>query len=236
MPTIPNANIPCLVVQLNNTQFIEGNSVVGRVLNVPCKNDFIDDPDWWAVPIKDDGIFVRFEPIPVASFPFGAPPTFDSFPVMRVRDKLSGYTWWIYGTQNDFLASCASCCGSGAVPMPGTPGAGSVSINIAPCSYVCAQNAAGQFITVSALPALEGSEVYYPYGSYNGVPLPTASGAGYATPSLLLTYLNATWTNQGSPVAHFVWSLSPDSLTLIATGGYNGDELCFVIGTVGVST
>lgn len=221
-------NIPCYVVQMNNTQYVEGWTIVPRLLEIPCKNDFIDDPDYWAVPIKDDGVFSRFQPVPVGASP--SPPTFDSFPVFRVRDKLSGYTWWIYGTHANFNASCGVCCGSAAIPMP-NPGI----IEIAPCNYICAQNASGQFITTLALPGLVGHEKYFPYGSYNNVALPAASGAGYSTPAALLTFLNASWNHPGSPVATLVWSLSADNLTLIATGGFLGDELCAVVATVGTS-
>lgn len=200
------------------------------MLEVPCKNDFIDDPDYWAVPIKDAGIFTIFEPVPVASSP--TRPTFDSFPVFRVRDKLSSYTWWIYGTHANFNSSCATCCDGSPIPMPVPPGG---VITIAPCDTICATDATGRFITVTALPGLIGSEVYFPYGSYNNVPFAAASGSGYASTAALLTFLNANWTNVGSPNVTLVWSLSADGLTLIAAGGLNGDNICLVIGTVGPS-
>lgn len=230
MAQIPNALIPCYVIQLNNTLFMQGDQIVGRVLDVPCKNDFIDDPNYWGVPIKNEGIFTTVQPIPVAQSP--THPTYDSFPMMRVRDKLSGYTWWIYGTQQNFVSSCSTCCGDAPIAMPVPPGG---VINIAPCNYICEQNAAGQFVTVTALPPLVGSETYFPYGAYNNVGLPAASGAGYASTAALLTFLNANWTGVGSPVAHFVWTLSADGLTLTATGGFNGDLLCLFVTTVGPS-
>lgn len=232
MPQIPNALIPCYVVQLNNTVFIEGDRVAGRVLTVPCKNDFIDDPDYWMVPIKDAGIFTTLEPVPAVG-DFANKPTYDSFPVMRVRDKLSGYTWWVYGTHDEFVNSCSTCCGDAPVPMPGT--LGEINIVIAPCDQLCIQNSLGQYYSVTGLPTLVGSETYFPYGSHNDLPFPAASGAGYATPGALLTFLNATWTNVGSPNVTFVWSLSPDNMTLIATGGNLNDTLCVVISTVGPS-
>lgn len=231
MPQIPNNLIPCYVVQLNNTIFIDGDRIAGRVLDVPCKNDFIDDPDYWAVPIKDAGIFSTLEYILVALSP--TPPTYDSFPVMRVRDKLSGNTWWIYGTHDNFVNSCSTCCGSAFIPMPGTQG--EINMVIAPCDQLCIQNANGQYYSLTALPGLVGHEVYFPYGSHNNLAFPAASGAGYASPALLLAFLNASWTNVGSPVVQFVWSLSPDNMTLIATGGNLNDTVCVVISTVGTS-
>lgn len=230
---IPNALIPCYVIQMNDTLFIQGDQIVGRILEIPCKNDFIDDPNYWAVPIKDSGIFTNIEYIPVALSP--TPPTFDSFNVFRVRDKLSGYFWIIYGTQQNFVSSCSTCCGAGTIPMPNTS-VGGVVINIAPCDTLDIQNASGQYYSVTALPPLVGSETYFPYGSYNNAALPAASGSGYGTPAALLTFLNTNWTNVGSPNATFVWTLSADSNpTLTATGGYQGDSLCIVISTIGAS-
>jgi hypothetical protein len=100
---------------------------------------------------------------------------------------------------------------------------------------MCETNAAGQFITVSALPQVIAGDVYFPYGSYNNVALPPAAGGGYSSIAALLVFLNANWTNLGSPVATFVWSLSADQMTLTATGGFSGDELCFVVASVGPS-
>lgn len=234
MPQIPNALIPCYVIQMNNTLFRQGDKIVGKILDIPCKNDFIDDPEWWAVPIKDAGIFTTIEFIPFAEGDDQFhPPTYDSFAVMRVRDKLSGYTWWVYGTRDNFVNSCSTCCGSAPIPMPGT--ITDPAIVIAPCDQLCIRNALGQYFSVTALPTLVGSEVYFPYGSHNNLAFPAASGSGYSTPSLLLAFLNANWTNVGSPNVTFVWSLSPDNMTLIATGGNLGDTVCVVISTVGTS-
>jgi hypothetical protein len=235
MPQIPNALIPCYVVQLNNTIFIQGDQVVGRVLDVPCKNDFIDDPNYWAVPIKDGGIFTTLEYILVALSP--AQPTYDSFPVFRVRDKLSGYFWMIYGNHDNFVSSCSTCCDDATIPMPHTTDG--FIINIAPCDTIgdvnnFAQNTAGKYYSTTALPVLQGTETYYPYGSYNNVAFPSAAAHGYANPTLLLAYLNATWTNVGSPNVTIVWTLSADNLTLFATftGSLIGDTFCIVVSNI----
>jgi hypothetical protein len=227
MAQIPNALIPCYVIQLNNTLFIQGDEIAGRVLDVPCKTDFIDDPDYWAVPIKDEGIFTTVQYIPQAESPTA--PTFDSFQVFRVRDKLSGHFWYIYGNQQDFVSSCSTCCDDATIPMP-QPANG--VIPIAPCNLICEQNAAGQYTTVTALPALAAGESYFPYGAYNNVALPAASGAGYSSTAALLAFLNANWTNVGSPVATFVWTLSTDGITLTATGGFLGDSLCLFVAAI----
>lgn len=235
MPQIPNSLIPAYVVQMNNTIFIQGDQIIGRVLDIPCKNDFIDDPNYWAVPVKDGGIFTTLNYLLVAQFP--NQPTYDSFPVFRVRDKLSGFNWWAYGTHDNFVNSCSTCCGDGAILMPHTTDG--FVINIAPCDTLgdvngFAQNAAGKYYSTTALPVLTGTETYYPYGSYNNVAFPSAAAHGYATPALLLTFLNTNWTNVGSPNVTIVWSLSADNLTLTATttGALAGDSICVVISNI----
>lgn len=240
MPQIPNALIPAYVVQLNDTIFIEGDQIIGRVLDIPCKNDFIDDPNYWAVPVKDGGIFTTLNYLLVAQYP--NQPTYDSFPVFRVRDKLSGYFWYAYGTHDDFVNSCSTCCGSGAILMPHTTDG--YVINIAPCSTVGSEwgyavNAQGQLYMTWALPTLTGLETYYPYGAYNNVAFPSASPSGYTTPEALLTYLNTEWTNFGSPNVTVTWSLSADGLTLFSTftsGAVRGDQICVVISNILSST
>lgn len=231
MSQISTVQVPCYVIKFNNTLIINSEQVIGQVLQVPCRNDFQDDPDYWAVPVRDSGIFTTLSFLPKGpTFPNA--PTFDSFTVFRVRDKLSGYTWWIYGGNADFTNACSTCCGVGAIPMPGTLVA--PVIRISPCDTLCIQNANGSFYSITALPYLT-TGVYFPYGSYNGVALPVASGSGYATPTLLLAFLNANWTNIGSPNATFVWTLSADNITLTATGGNLNDTLCITIATIGQS-
>ena len=219
--------IPCLAIQLKNTQFIYDDNVVGKILNVPCRDSFVDELLYWFVPIKDDGIFTGLQIIPAdANNPVGSPPTFDSILTQRIRDKLSNSTWWVYvdgDTPGDqFKTSCNTCCGADAIPMPGTTGG--FKIEIAPCQAICdSTDANGNYISTFGLPTLESSPptVYFPYGSYNNVALTAASSSGYATVGDLLTFLNGTslWNT-------FVWTASADNLTLVATGGSLGDSLC----------
>lgn len=232
MSQISTVQVPCLVIQLNNTIIISNDQVIGQVLQVPCRNDFQDDPNYWLVPVKDNGIFTTLTPVPAYGV-YAVAPTFDSIPAFRVRDKLSGYTWWIYGSNQQFTLACSTCCGSAAIPMPGSDG--SIIIKIAPCDTLCVANALGKYYSVTGLPTLVGHEAYFPYGAYNNVALPAASGSGYSTPAALLAFLNSNWTNIGSPNTTFVWTLSPDNMTLTGTGGFFGDQLCVIVTTVGTS-
>lgn len=231
--------IPCLVVQLNNQQYLGNNQVdniIGQTLDVPCRNVIVDEVAYWATPIKDSGIFTKLQYQLVTDDNGAVPiPTFDSFQVIRVRDKLTEYTWWIYGSRDNFLNSCNTCCGAGTVPMPGIDGA--FLPMIAPCQTLCdITNAQGQYQMIFGLPNLLGHEVFFPYGSYNNVALPTASGAGYSTVTLLLAYLNSTWSAVGTPSAGFVWTASADQKTLIVTGGFLSDSICVVVTTIGTSS
>jgi len=204
---------------MNNQQFITDDEVIGQVLEVPCRNALIDDVPYWAVPVKDAGIFTVLDYI-LATGDDTAPPTYDSFLVVRVRDKLSGNVWWVYGTKTDFITSCSTCCDSPAIPMPGT--SGSFAIRIQPCQDVCIQNAQGGFVTYWGLPNLLAGQRYFPFGSYNNAPFFPGAGNGYATVAALLSFLNLRWTP-------FVWTASPDNLTLFGTGGNLGDSVCVTI-------
>lgn len=211
--------IPCYVVQMNNQLFRTDDEVIGQILEVPCRNALIDDVPYWAVPVKDFGVFTTLDYILAVDDNANAP-TFDSFLVVRVRDKLSGNTWWIYGTKTDFVTSCSTCCDSPAIPMPGT--SGTFVIRIQPCQRVCIQNTVGAFYTVWGLPNLLAGQTYFAFGSYNNAALFPGAGNGYPTVTALLAFLNAKWTP-------FVWTVSPDNLTLFATGGALDDSLCVTI-------
>lgn len=220
MAQISTVQVPCYVLQLNNTVQFIGDQVVGQILQVPCRNDFQDDPDYWFVPVKDSGIFTAFTPVPAVG-DFVNAPTFDSIKVFRVRDKLSGYTWWIYGTNADFVSACSTCCGEDATPMPGTDG--NLVLRFQPCDTLCIQDDNGDYYWIGGLPTLSSGQHYFPFGSYNNNPLPSGAATGYATIADLLTFLNTNWTP-------FVWTApGTDGLTLKAVGGDLNDSLCVTV-------
>lgn len=220
--------IPCLAIRLKNQVFINGDTgQIGRIVNVPCKDSFIDEVLWWATPVKDESIFSTIQftlSVDTNGKPLD-PPSFDSFYVQSIRDKLSNSAWMIYClTNNDFKNSCNTCCDDAAVPMPGVNG--SFNPIIAPCQELCAIDAAGDIGGIFGLPGLQNGATYHPVGSYNNNSLATANPAGYSTVAALLVFLNSQWTNVGSPNVTFVWTATPDNLTLTATGGNEGDNLC----------
>lgn len=228
MPQISSVLVPCLVLQLNNTilGWHGSNTITGQVLNVPCRNDFIDDTcNYWFVPVKDEGVLTTFSIVPAVDAYASAPPTFDSLQMFRVRDKLSRQTWWIYGTYQNFISACASCCDSPPIPMPGQAnGESTLTRIIAPCQTICNTNEdfLGIFYTVWGLPTLPAGQTYFPIGAYQDSPLQAASAAGYATIQDLLDFLNSFWDT-------FNWTASADGLTLIAAGGDQGNTLCVTV-------
>lgn len=221
------------VIQLNNTIYIEDGQLVPQTLNVPCREAFIDLPYYWAVPIKDSGIFTTLEMIPKTDQWGNAidQPSYDSFTVQRVRDKESRYTWWVIIDDStsppaDFTDVCATCCGEEAVTL-----SGDVPL-IVPCQTLCETSpyADGEFEAVFGAPALTGGQTYKANGAYNNVALPQITGATLAA---LVIQMNANWdTPSGSPSATFVWSNV--GLVVFAIGGFENDSLCVLIETVGV--
>ncbi len=213
---IPSWTIPALVIAFNHVQFIDSDLVVGRVIDIPCKNDNIyDNEDMWAIPVKDNGIFTQFD-FQLKTGDYLAQPSFDSFTVFRLRDK--NYNEWIVlGTKNDFFTSCATCCDKDGVPMVGLDG--SFSDRIAPCQTVDIVNGSNVPYAIFSLPTLGVGEAYFPYGSIDNVALTTASSEGYNDVTALLAFLNgtagwdvATWTEVGGIV--------------YATGVTTGSNVC----------
>jgi hypothetical protein len=60
------------------------------------------------------------------------------------------------------------------------------------------------------------------------VALPAASNAGYSTVVALLAFLNANWTNVGSPNSTITWTVTADNLTLLGeeSSGVGIDVFC----------
>jgi hypothetical protein len=203
--------------------------VIGKVLQVPCRDILFDNVDSWAVPIKDSGIFTMLEFVPKAG-DFVDQPTYDSFSVFRIRDKMSNSYWWIYGTQADFLASCSTCCGDAAVPMPAITD--DYVIRIAPCQEFCTAEEDGTFKAFFAIPSLSGNLRYFPYGSFNNTAFNAASATGYATPTDLQTFLNANWINIGDPQVTIQWTITDGTIVGVFTGASAGDSVCMSVITV----
>lgn len=237
--TVGGVAVPCLVLVKNRIQFIDfSTGVIGKVLNVSCRSIDLDSTgDCWAVPIKDGGVFTGLWIIPKAYDNQGNdytvnPPTYDSKTCFRVWDNISeDIEWYIYGSRQDFANSCNSCCGAAYTVMPGVnnDGARNFTWNIAPTVELGdIKNVSDVNVSYWGLPTLDAGKKYFPLGSYNDIPFPNASAAGYANTTTLLTWLNANAASVGSPAtATLVWTLSGsvNNPSLIATGGDDGDVI-----------
>jgi len=227
---IPHKLVPAPVIGVKNFLFIEEGQLNPQYRNIPCEQEFVDYVQYWAVPAKDAGIFTNLAFTPQQD-DFGnaiAKPTYDSFQVLRVRDKISHYVWWLPVTIDQFTASCATCCGTAFTPIaiPTLP-------IISPCQAVCnAVNDLGQYYSIWAAEVLPAAHHYVANGGYNDgqfVPL-TASSIG-----ALLTAMNANWRYVGddSPPAEITWTR--DEYTIFGTvtsGGSEDDTICLVIQVV----
>lgn len=234
---IATVSIPCAVVQQKNTVFVEDGQILPQIKNVPCREVDVDDVNYWATPVKDFGIFTSLKFTPQTDeFGNAVPvPSFDSFSVFRVRDKLKSNDWWyIVGDIDNFYASCQTCCGDDFQPMPCTPnydaspGGDGCPPLVVPCQQICdSTNPDGDFISIFAAPALGAGQHYQGDAAYNNEELDEITAANIND---LITQMNTHWGTVGSPAATFVWTHT--GLTITGTGGFDGDEICVLIQAV----
>jgi hypothetical protein len=226
--------IPAPVVQLKNTQFLEYGVIIPQILEVPCRTVHIDTTQYWATPSKDHGVFTGWYYTPQTDEvgnPIAAP-TFDSWTVTRIRDKQypSDYSWWLLCTVDQYINACRTCCGNAFTPITYTVP------TIAPCQTICESvNDEGLYYAIFALPELGDGQTYFPIGSYDNVPMPTANAAGYATEGALQTFLNTNWNLVGdfSPGVQLQWTVSGGIVTaVVEDGGELSDVICVVINAI----
>lgn len=224
--------IPALVLQKNNTVFIStaGISVqksggsdivtgVGLSTEIPTADGGgVPDSDYWATPVGE-GVLTGFTYEAYnANDPIGSvAPTAMSFKVCRIMNRLASDFWWIVGTVAQWITA------NGGAALPTT-------ITVLPAAFqkMCEFDANNKYFAVFQLPSLVApNDRYFPYGYFNGVALPAGANTGYLTTGTLLTFLNANWTNLGSPVTAITWTLSADGLTLLAeeANGGGGDVI-----------
>lgn len=219
--------IPAPVIQLKDTQFLEDGAIVPQVLEVPCRSVHIDIGQYWAIPTKDNGIFSGwwYQPAATSTGVPVAAPTFDSFSVLRIRDKLSDYTWWILATVTSYTRACNTCCGSAFTPITY-----SVPI-IAPCEIVCdAIDGDGNYFLTFAAPDLPAGYEYVINGSQDGFALPELTASSLDD---ILTQLNANYDEVGdfSPQVIIQWTRSGNTIIGTLQDGLGaGLTFCMVIG------
>lgn len=235
-----------MVIKFNNEEFIDNNGViVGRVLDVPCRNVEAGEIQYWMVPVKDNGIFTGLRPVlsigPDATGVSGVPvaiqkPTVDSFLVTRIREKYTKNTWWVVGSSEDFIAACSTCCGVTAIPMPSI---GGFTNPVSPCQQFCdiTDAGTGKYQTLFVVPLVTNaganSGTYNAIGNYRAntpgaIDIAfTALAGNYANPTALVAAMNAStsWTQTGK----LVYALLADNQTITVTGGLLGETICILL-------
>lgn len=216
--------ISASVLQYNNDVYVNGGVNPGKTLLIPTPNSggYVFS-DYWATPIGE-GIVSGYNYTPCEAADATKPDP-QSFHVVRINSTQSRDDWYAYGTSRNYMDASddAECCASPARDMPtDIPDA-------AACQSICS-NSAGAFLAVLGLPTLGAGEKYFPFGTFNGVALASASGAGYANKTALLVFLNANWLN-GNLAG--TWAITADGLTLTNTlsGGDDSDPdiLCAAV-------
>lgn len=228
------AYIPALVIQRNNTVFIATTGVtvqksggseilagVGLSTEIPTADGgAVPDGDYWAIPTADSGIVSSFTYLPYnANDPIGSiQPNVQAFKTCRIMNTKASDFWYIVGTVAQYITA------NGGAALPTT-----ITTLVGPCQGLGVWDANSKYFVVLQLPTLTSPNThYFPYGYFNGVALPAAANSGYTTSSALLTFLNANWTNVGSPNSTITWTVSADGLTLLGeeNNGVGIDVFC----------
>jgi hypothetical protein len=229
--------IPALVVQKNDSVYIATTGVtvqksggteilagVGLSTEVPtAEGGAVPDGDYWAIPTADSGIVSSFTWLPYnANDPIGSiQPNPMAFKCCRIMNTLASDFWYIVGTVAQYITA------DGGAALPTT-----ITTLVGPCQDLGVWDANNKYFVVLALPSLSAlsntNSRYFPFGYFNGVALPAAANAGYASSAALLTFLNASWTNVGSPNSTITWTVSADGLTLLGeeNNGVGIDKFC----------
>lgn len=222
--------IPAIVLQRNNSLFLNNVTAqklagaevmvgLGLATEIPTPDGgAVIDADYWAEPVGE-GVLTGFKMHPYnPSDPVtSVKPNAQCFAVCRIYNRLASDYWYILGTVAQYITASA---GGAALPTTFTT-------LFAAEQKACQFDINGKYFFVLQLPTLTGNARYFPYGYLNGVALPAGANTGYATSGALLTFLNANWTNLGSPVSSIVWTLSADGLTLLGeeSSGHGVDTL-----------
>jgi hypothetical protein len=229
--------IPALVIQRNNTVFISTTGVtvqksggseilagVGLSTEIPTADGgAVPDADYWAIPVADSGIVSSFTYLPYnANDPIGSiQPNIQAFKVCRIMNTKASDFWYIVGTVAQYITA------NGGAALPTT-----ITTLVGPCQGLGVWDVNNKYFVVLQLPNLSTASNtnsrYFPYGYFNGVALPAAANAGYSSVAELLVFLNASWTNVGSPNSTITWTVSPDNLTLLGeeSSGVGIDVFC----------
>lgn len=154
--------------------------------------NFVSQGEEWFVPERRGGIFFQY------NMDYGASaPTTDSVRTVRLKNEVTQETFWILGTEADWLERANGCCGETPV-MPEITFPNPVAIEEPCCETVISESACTYTYRAVALAKITGQK-YQLEGRCGGTEFtPAPPGAGFATAALALTWAQANWGAYGT--------------------------------------
>ena len=205
------------------------NSIVGKAFRinefdffncpkdvaVPCGSLHVQGVVWF-IPTQSNGAQTGYQQRRSQT-----KPTPDSVKTVRVKDQVSGSTYWLLINDNEnesiITDTCAECCGA-VTPLPNViiP---TIIIEEVGCPEIVSSVETYNYLSIAPV-----SSRYRAVGSKNGVAFtPAQPGAGFATLAALVVWADANWSAYGdfSVVGQTVTFSSSDALTgyLNVSGG-----------------
>ncbi len=217
--------IQALILESNGETFMRGNNVllagnnVGLLGQIPTpEGGGTNEGDFWVTPVNNEDVVTSmgFTPynlltsLPAKPKPYSLPATKIRWQGVNNIGKPDYY--FVLGTSAQWAAGSLPDQTSlvywptSQSPDPVTNSStGVITANV--------------FKIVLGLPSLNGSpqRAFFPKGWVDGTALAAASSTGYTNTTLLLNFLNASWGSFGSPSKAIVWTLSPNSTSVIGT-------------------
>lgn len=170
----------------NHNQLLKG--VVKEHIN--CEFAKVDQL-YWLVPVLVRSVPYYYKPVISTT-----KPTADSVNSVRIKDTRTGFTYYVALTDSakitDFSDACNACCDA-VTPLP------AVTVpNVLEEQAGCLDSG-NNYNYFTLAPALQSGEVYYAYGSKNGVAFtPAYQNQGYADVASFITWANANWSAYGT--------------------------------------
>lgn len=185
-----------------NVKVIQKNAIAyhregGLTLPCPCGVSYAFYGEFWAHPIKRDGVFYGYEFLLAASYPTA--PSFDAFKVTKLKDVETNDTYWVAATKANVLSQINDC---GTITEETIP---TVVVEVGGI-----QNGAN-YEWYFGVPTKASSDEYKVQVALDGVAQDTPAAAGHTDLTAAVTWLNTNIPEAGT------WSNASGKLKLVAT-------------------
>lgn len=220
--------IPALVIQKNNTVFINGNGsgTVGSLMEIPTPdNGGYIDGDVWAIPVNE-GVYAGFNYQPYnPSNPVEATQPLFSVAAVKISSRTSSDYFIVVGTAAQYVTASG-----GGTALPAVwPSLIHTTQKLPVCQQFNLTEAGLSVLAIGA-PSFDDDaatvQSFYPFGYFNGIALPTASSTGYYDLNALLSFLNTATVTTGTGASTVytggwavmgTWTKTSDNLTVVCT-------------------